>query len=75
MEAPNCRLCKKRHYGPCNTFSVREGFAPAADDIVPAKKRRWVKPVLKRYVRVSLTGGFDRVKYQREYMRKRRLRG
>ena len=48
-------------------------------------KKRWVKPILKRYVNVSLTGedvpgpvgpvsltGFDRKTYQRDLMRKRR---
>ena len=45
------------------------------------EKKPWVKPELKRYVRVSLTGDvsltgskFDRLKYQREYMRKRRAK-
>lgn len=27
MEVPYCKSCDKRHYGPCNTFSVRNGLA------------------------------------------------
>lgn len=57
MEAPLCKICRYRHYGPCH--GTIETPAPTPE---PATPKAIEAP----------RGSFDRNAYQREYMRKRR---
>lgn len=84
MEAPKCRLCHTRHWGSgCPTFQKMPGASLA--EIVKAKG--WVAPVagatsgsamptkVEKPLSVKVAGSsFDRVAYQREYMRKWRAK-
>jgi hypothetical protein len=71
MEAPNCRTCGNRHYGPCNVFyNAEEPKKEKAVDMQPDKTV------------VRATGSkhgvyADKEKrkaYRREYMKKRRAK-
>ena len=56
MDAPVCRLCGKKHWKTCGAV----GVVAARDAVdVPARVRFPTPP----------QAGFDRVGYQREYMR------
>ena len=76
MKAPKCRNCGKEHWGSCVNFEVLKetisisGKKPRSpilkrpdDEVCPHCGKKLSDPVAK---------GFDKVKYQREYMRKRR---
>lgn len=68
MEKPKCRLCGERHYGLC-PVSSREAMKAAVvvakiENVIPAGE-----PPIRRE-----GPQFDRVTYQREYMRRYRAR-
>ena len=86
MEAVYCKGCKRRHNGPCNIFYNTVGEDSVRQSESNKAKKLWGKPELGIYVRqISLTPAdsipvsgsskFDKVAYQREYMRKKRAEG
>ena len=84
MDAPFCKPCNKRHYGPCNVFmanSMANESDPVLDDPV------FIAKVNKRYDELAAAGKVSpedlkktykyrdvekRKTYQRDLMRKRR---
>ena len=88
MEKPLCKICKERHYGLCNEFAAKVGSSdakptqaqPRAKADRPSIPRKERSDVARSVTPIPETGGrdkakngtFDRVAYQREYMRKRR---
>jgi len=90
MDKPLCKICKERHYGLCDAFAAKVGSSPAkpASPQPRAKAMRPQVPDKERAnVERSFTplskagegdqgpnGKFDRLKYQREFMQKKRAR-
>jgi hypothetical protein len=70
MEAPKCLKCGTRHWSR-QTCPADEGKvtkpAPAPKSVAPPPAKPTPTPAKK-------VGGFDRVVYQREYMRRYRAR-
>jgi hypothetical protein len=85
VQAPACRVCGKREWGHTCLASgvsdtrveVPEGRSRRAERRVSEKGGRSdrLSPVEVSRSLVEVKGGFDRVKYQREYMRRRRSEG
>lgn len=65
MDAPKCKICKARHYGPCETYGVSPAMAILP--VIQGHNR-------KRKAELIEAQAFDRITYQRDYMRKRRAK-
>lgn len=77
MDAPKCRICGERHWGLCpkNSDGGVEGHASTPPRIadIGGMKPRDGRIVKRASIKAGLSEAkFDRVAYQREYMRKRR---
>lgn len=74
MDKPKCRTCGERHrLGPCPQFAFKNPMQVAIERAASdAPLPPMTKPE-RRFAELLVKGvGFDRVAYQREYMRKRR---
>ena len=74
MEAPKCRICQGRHYGLCPTSGKgADGKDPPLGDkqqtVTVPKEAAAIAGVSPKH---HGKAPFDRVKYQRDYMAKRR---
>ena len=68
MERPLCPLCKTKHYArEGHVFEESSPQVPSQGDETGRKKGQVAKTV-------DTPAGFDRVAYQREYMREYRAR-
>lgn len=89
MEAPKCRLCGDRHYGPCNVFAgmantdnmANRDMANIGDPVSRKKAIETANKILRgaeRERKPKKTYQYrdpdKRREYQRELMRKRRAR-
>lgn len=74
MEAPFCRICQHRHYGVAHVFDSTAGKAVVEGGMRKEGVRRRVKVKAKVRGRGRPATGFDKVAYQREYMRARRAK-
>lgn len=86
MEAPKCKICGNRHYGPCITTTAKvekpkHKLIQAAEEALAIAKGE-AEPARLTFVRVRKAAEevlampsraiFDRNAYQRDYMRKKR---
>jgi hypothetical protein len=77
MEKPFCKICQQKHWQRDQHIwkdSV-EIVSTAGDEILTATKEILSIPVKPKEIRLKeARAAFDRVTYQREYMRKRRAK-
>lgn len=70
MEAPKCKICRQRHYGPCYAIGIATfeeskartiAIASGKHKPAPSEPKVWITP--------ETATKFDRTTYQRDYMR------
>lgn len=76
MDAPKCKICGEMHYGLCPSFKATTSPSPRAKSVSskPAKDRSTTHSSEKAgsvapEVLQPRFPGFDRIAYQRDYMR------
>lgn len=72
MEAPKCKICGQKHYGLCKNMTV--GFDTAAPNGDHSAHVIVEDGKVADVVLIPAGEKFDRLKYQREYMRKKRAK-
>ena len=81
MDKPLCRLCNVRHFSSSphvfKDIVNEEAKRPSPEKQVKATQEvpEKIEPAAAKPKRKPKVKGFDRVKYQRDYMRKRRAEG